>query len=499
MRKTQNTQKVRHSDFSDRQNFRFSEFSEYSGIKIGLHLSPHLTYIGERMQTFPSSVIPAKAGIRILDQVENDTGDGVIPVKRLVKLVNEIRPIVERIKKEKPSLTPSYFEILVAASFLYFAQEKVDFAVVEVGLGGRLDATNVLEQEVSVITNIGLDHTEILGNTIEKIAFEKAGIIKRVKESPLKADPAVAEKSKRVKVVTGAAGKALDVIKKVAKEKNAALITLDTQGNLKTPKSDIYGYITKPYYLLRSPGNSFGSQSKNLALLAVLTLLSLRGVERGSNLFPRHSELVSESKSASGSAVLDFARTVKFGEHVVKSAFSAGLPGRFEEIDNGVIIDGAHNVDKIKYLIKAVKIHTNYSNNQSEVVLVVAFKKGKAWKKMLDLLIKNLPIRKIIATEYQSVTDTGRGSSVDAGEIAGYLTSIVDHRSTIVEKSENSHEAVFEAINNSVIASGTKQSKEKIAVPLDSLGARNDRDLVLVTGSLYLVGEARTIWELPQF
>ena len=130
--------------------------------KVGLHLSPHLVDIRERMQIFESS------------KFENE----LMPIGRFLRLFNEVGPIVEKIKKDKFELTPSYFEILVAASFLYFAQEKVDWAVVEVGLGGRLDATNVLQPELCVITNVGLDHTEILGSTAEKIAFEKAGIIK---------------------------------------------------------------------------------------------------------------------------------------------------------------------------------------------------------------------------------------------------------------------------------------------------------------------------------
>ncbi len=125
---------------------------EFSGYKVGLHISPHLNYIGERMQINGKN----------------------ISVKRLVSLVNEIKPVVDEIISKQPQITPSYFEILVAISFLYFAKEKVDLAVVEVGLGGRLDATNVLSPEVSVITNIGKDHTEILGDTVEKIAREKA-------------------------------------------------------------------------------------------------------------------------------------------------------------------------------------------------------------------------------------------------------------------------------------------------------------------------------------
>src|SRR5581483_2402918 len=74
---------------------------------------------------------------------------------------------------------PSYYETLLALAFLHFAREAVDVAVIEVGIGGKLDGTNVLHPVVSVITNIGLDHTEILGDTLEEIAADKAGIAKR--------------------------------------------------------------------------------------------------------------------------------------------------------------------------------------------------------------------------------------------------------------------------------------------------------------------------------
>jgi dihydrofolate synthase / folylpolyglutamate synthase len=120
-----------------------------AGYKTGLYTSPHLKSFTER--------------IRI-------NGEAV-PEQFVVEFVNHIRPAIEKIK-------PSFFEITVAMAFEYFAQQKVDIAVVEVGLGGRLDSTNVITPELSLITNIGWDHKDILGDSLEKIASEKAGIIK---------------------------------------------------------------------------------------------------------------------------------------------------------------------------------------------------------------------------------------------------------------------------------------------------------------------------------
>ena len=120
-----------------------------SGLKVGLFTSPHLVSLTER--------------IRINGQPIAET---------------EVAEFIEQNKAFLDEIQPSFFETMTALAFAYFVKEKVDIAVVEVGLGGRLDSTNVLTPILSVITNIGLDHTEFLGNTLAKIAKEKAGIIK---------------------------------------------------------------------------------------------------------------------------------------------------------------------------------------------------------------------------------------------------------------------------------------------------------------------------------
>jgi dihydrofolate synthase/folylpolyglutamate synthase len=120
-----------------------------AGYKTGLYTSPHLKDFRER--------------IRINGELV--TEDFV------VQFVKKVKHLIEKVQ-------PSFFEITVAMAFSYFAEQQVDIAVVEVGLGGRLDSTNIIIPELSVITNIGLDHMNLLGNTIEEIAAEKAGIIK---------------------------------------------------------------------------------------------------------------------------------------------------------------------------------------------------------------------------------------------------------------------------------------------------------------------------------
>lgn len=128
-----------------------------AGWRCGLYTSPHLVHLGERVQ--------------VDRQPLGERG--------ILGLMDELRPHAEKVAATAGADDqPSFFEYLTAMAFLQFARQRCDIAVVEVGLGGRLDATNVVMPEVSVITSIGLDHCEYLGHTIGKIAAEKAGIIK---------------------------------------------------------------------------------------------------------------------------------------------------------------------------------------------------------------------------------------------------------------------------------------------------------------------------------
>ena len=93
-------------------------------------------------------------------------------------LATLIRPFVEQLNKEPRRFHPLFFDIITAMAFTYFKERDINYAVLEVGIGGRLDATNVVEPDVSIITNVSLEHTEVLGDTVLKIAAEKGGIIK---------------------------------------------------------------------------------------------------------------------------------------------------------------------------------------------------------------------------------------------------------------------------------------------------------------------------------
>jgi dihydrofolate synthase / folylpolyglutamate synthase len=159
-----------------------------AGWRTGLYTSPHLVKLGERVQV----------GRVILSEAE------------IVAFTEELQPVAEAVSRGSPDDHPSFFEFMTAMAFLQFARQRCDIAIIETGLGGRLDATNVVDPEVAVITSIGLDHCEMLGDTLEKIAAEKAGIIKPGKPVVVGRLPAEAEA----------------VIRKVAAELGARVISV---------------------------------------------------------------------------------------------------------------------------------------------------------------------------------------------------------------------------------------------------------------------------------
>ncbi|MGH7944768.1 MAG: bifunctional folylpolyglutamate synthase/dihydrofolate synthase, partial [Opitutaceae bacterium] len=142
-----------------------------AGWRTGMYTSPHLVKLGERVQV----------GRRILSEQE------------IVEYVRELRPIAERVSAKAPDDHASFFEFMTAMAFLQFARKRCGISIIEVGLGGRLDATNIVIPEVGVITSIAVDHSEFLGSEVAQIAAEKAGIIKRGRPVVIGRMPAVAE------------------------------------------------------------------------------------------------------------------------------------------------------------------------------------------------------------------------------------------------------------------------------------------------------------------
>ncbi len=180
-----------------------------NGYRTGLYTSPHLMHERELIQV----------GRRPLTEIE------------IILYTKQLKPIAAAMEAENPQSHPSFFELMTIMAFLHFAEAKVDLAILETGLGGRLDATNVVEPELSIITSIGLDHMEILGNTIGEIAVEKAGIIKP--EKPV--------------LIGKLRNEAESVIRRIANERKSPLYSIRERfpNTNKLPETNLVGSFQK--------------------------------------------------------------------------------------------------------------------------------------------------------------------------------------------------------------------------------------------------------------
>ncbi len=250
----------------------------HAGYKVGLYTSPHLEEYTERIQVNGQPLPPGE----------------------LVDLVDSIKPVVAQVER----LTT--FEITTALGFLYFAQQKVDVTVLEVGLGGRLDATNVVDPLVSVITSLSMDHMAVLGDTLAKIAYEKAGIIK----------------PGRPVVMAPQSDDARQVIEQVAAERGSLLVAV----------GKAYQFAAGAHGL---QGQSFQVWKTGAEPVALsIPLLGLHQVENAATAY----------------AALQVAREqgLRLSEADIRKGFAnVSWPARFEllRLDPPVVVDSAHNLD----------------------------------------------------------------------------------------------------------------------------------------------------------
>ena len=260
-----------------------------SGYSTGFFVSPYLERFTERIQ---------------IDNKE-------ISKKDLAEITSVVKNAVEEILEEGFN-HPTEFEIVTAIGFLYFFRKKVDFLILEVGLGGRYDATNVIEKSLlSIITSISLEHTEYLGDTVEKIAFEKAGIIKKNNDV----------------VIYPQAENIIEVIKNQAKIKKANTY-IPKDNNLKVKKSGKLFYESEEFFIKDFTFKFYGKhQLKNL-LVAIKALEILK------------------------------IKNFKISNKSIKNGLEAAtMPGRFELIEQKpyIIIDVAHNKDGIDAFTETIK------------------------------------------------------------------------------------------------------------------------------------------------
>lgn len=315
------------------------------GYKTGFYTSPHMIDFCER--------------IRI--------GDAQIAHQEIVDYINILEPVINKV----PELTT--FEIITGLAFKYFADKKIEFGVIEVGMGGRFDATNVVQPLVSVITSISFDHMKVLGKTLKKIAFEKAGIIK-------KGIPVVVSKQKF---------SPLKEIKRIAEERKARLIYAP----------NIFKVEAGPYSL---KGQSFTLQkNKDLPVNFTIPLLGDHQIDNAVTTLVCIEELRRQGFDIGSEAIAAGFKNIKWA-------------GRFEVINQKplVIIDGAHNLDSFRVLADTI----NKYMPEKQVILIFGASEDKDIKSMLKIIQPVIKTLIITRSEHPRAMELFRIEN-----IAGYL------------------------------------------------------------------------------
>ena len=290
-----------------------------SKYKVGLYTSPHLQEFTERIK---------------VDNID-------IEKDILISLVEEIKPVINNLE----SLTT--FEITTALAFLFFSRIKVDIAVIEVGLGGRLDATNVVQPMVSLISTISKDHVKILGNTLEKIAKEKAGIIKN--NIPV----IISFQKPRIK----------NLFKTIAQENNSSF--LDTQKE--------YSYRSITHSIKGQEFTLSGVDGETITLY-----LPLLGVHQIQNAITAYSAIQVIRKNG----------FIITNQNIYEGFATVNWPGRFEILSEKpfLIIDSAHNMDSIQKLVNTIKLIIP----NKEIILIFGASEDKDIDRMLHILIPKI-------------------------------------------------------------------------------------------------------------
>ena len=356
-----------------------------AGYKTGLYTSPHLKDFRERIKVNG-------------EEVDENF---------VIEFTEKTKPLIEEIE-------PSFFEITVAMAFDYFAKLEVDIAVIEVGLGGRFDSTNIITPELSVITNIGWDHMNILGDSLEKIAFEKGGIIKQ-----------------NIPVVLGETlPETKPIFEKIAAEKKAPI-------HFASQKRSIAGWEWKNHELIVEIAEADKTDHRKYHL-------DLPGIYQSKNL-------VTVLEVCSVLKELQYNITEKdIHTGLQKAKKLTGLHGRWEIIHEHpvIVLDVGHNEDGIRQIIQQIELTTHHALH-----IITGMVKDKEIDKILSLLppsahyyFAQAHIPRALPAE--TLKETARGFNLKG--------------------------KVFTDVNEAI-----KDAKSK---------AHKD-DLILVCGSVFLVGE----------
>lgn len=380
-----------------------------AGYKTGLFTSPHLHTYRERIQT----------------------GGQLIAEEKLIAQVERLIPLAKRFS----GLTT--FEITTALAFSHFAQEKVEWAILETGLGGRLDATNVVDPAVVVITLIGYDHVDMLGHRLGQIAFEKAGIIKEEK-------PVISMPQRPT---------ALRVIKRVCRERKAPLTLIGrdwacegNEFNLKEQKLDVHCY--------KKPQSGSSSLCRDYVNLSI-PFLGAHQLVNATTVVATVAELARQGVSLSP-------------QNIREGLENAFWPGRLEVLNQGplLVVDGAHNLESAEALAQALRDYLDFQR----ATIVFGALHGHDFKAVLRPL---LPLADRVL-----VTQSLHPRAIDAQILAQQVISL-GHRCQIEPQVDK---ALWKALKEAekadlVCATGSLSvAAEARAAWLESRGIRFERD-----------------------
>ncbi len=392
-----------------------------AGFKVGLYTSPHLSDFRERIRILS----PAALG---LGDVTHRDFEGMIPEEELVALVKNLRPSIEAHKKNSRYGALSFFEVYTALALVYFKEQKVDLSVLETGLGGRLDATNVVNPLVCVLTSISYEHTQKLGNTLREIAMEKAGIIKR--DAGCRMQDMREDVFRYPLPVTR-----YPVVISAPQEKEAARVI---RGRCKEMGAELYEVGRDITYRKTKRGFNVKGILGNY-------------VDLKTRLLGKH-QLINASVAIGAVRALNSYDICVDASCVRRGLYNAIWPGRCEIIskDPFVVLDGAQNTASAAILKKAIKDNFKYD----KLILVLGISKDKDIRGIC-LELKNLGDRVIL-------TRAENPRACNPKVLCEYFNGKPLH-----------------------IAGNVRAAK--------SLAFRiaKKRDLILVTGSLFVVGEFR--------
>ncbi|MEK6714655.1 MAG: folylpolyglutamate synthase/dihydrofolate synthase family protein [Candidatus Omnitrophota bacterium] len=407
-----------------------------AGLSVGLYTSPHLSDFRERIRilTIPPTTYHLSPEF-----------EGMISKQALSRLAWRLKPTIDKFNHNSKYGPLTFFEVYTALAFIYFKEKKVDFAVLETGLGGRLDATNVINPLVCVITPISLEHTQLLGNTLTKIAREKVGIIKKFRPSPLAPRPSVVISAPQEEA-------AARVIRDRCRKVGARLYEVGK--DIRYKKSEI-----------RNPKSEINLKSK-------IKKFKIRGIFNEYNnlkikLLGKHQLVNAATAVGAVEALKKYGISVNI-DAIRKGLYNTFWPGRCEIVSKKplIVLDGAQNVASAKALKETIK--ENFSTEGGSA-------SGGKYKKLILVL--------------------GACCDKDIKGICNELCLMADE--IILTKAKNPRAAEPEHIR--VQGSGLRV-KEKIHLTENVEEAiqkaeelTSKEDLILITGSLFVVAEAREV------